>query len=120
MELLGRASELGACRSALGADPRPAGAVICGEPGIGKTTLFRAVIDLAATSGCRVLTTTGVLGEVDAPLANLSDLLDPSVGEVLDQLPAVQADALRVALRLAPVAARVDEALIVRATVNAL
>jgi hypothetical protein len=81
------------------------------------------MVDLSMVSGWRVLTTTGLRGgggEIGVPLANLADLLDPAAREVLGQLPEVQADVLRVALRLSPAGAWVDEALIARATVNTL
>jgi hypothetical protein len=42
------------------------------------------VVDAAAQVKWRVLVTTGLSGEVDVPLANLADLLDPpAAGEVL-------------------------------------
>src|SRR4051812_42961422 len=93
MELLGRESELAACLSASVSLQTPVGIVIAGAPGIGKTTLFRAVIDAVAMSKRRVVVTTGLSGEANVPLANLADLLDPAAGDVLAQLPAVQADA---------------------------
>jgi len=120
MILLGREPELAACRAVLGRVEAPVGIVISGEPGIGKTALFRAVVDLAVGSGWHVLSTTGLQSEVEVPLANLVDLLDPAVGDVLAQLPAVQGAALRGALRLEAVTAPVEEALIVRATVSAM
>lgn len=120
MELFGRRPELAACQAALHGHRLPSGVVISGAPGIGKTTLFRAVVKLSVASGWRALTTTGLRGEVGVPLANLTDLLDPAAREVVSQLPEVQADALRVALRLSAAATGVDEALIARATVNAL
>jgi len=42
MELLGRESELAGCLTASRSPQTPAGIVIAGQPGIGKTTLFRA------------------------------------------------------------------------------
>ena len=120
MALLGRESEMTACLAALGRPRIPAGIVIVGEPGIGKTALFRAVVNAAAQLKCRVLVTTGLSGEVDVPQTNLADLLDPTAREVLAQLPTVQAHALRVALRSAPATSPVDDTVIARATVNVL
>jgi DNA-binding CsgD family transcriptional regulator len=118
MGLLGRESELAACQAALSGDRMPAGVIISGVAGIGKTTLLRAVV--GSLSGCCVLTTTGLRGEIGVPLANLADLLDPAAREVLSQLPEVQAAALRVALRLSTGSARIDQALLARATLNTL
>ena len=73
--------------------------MITGAPGIGKTTVWRAVAD-AQPAGTVVLRTTGVQGG-QAALANLADLLDPVADAVLPRLPPPQADALRAALGLA-------------------
>jgi DNA-binding CsgD family transcriptional regulator len=119
MALLGRESELVACLAGLDGSA-PSGVAIVGEPGIGKTSLFRAVVEAVARTRRCVLVTTGLSAEADVPLVNLADLLDSAAGEVLSQLPVVQADALRVALRLASPTAPIDESMIARATVNTL
>jgi DNA-binding CsgD family transcriptional regulator len=98
----------------------PVGVVISGEPGVGKTILWRVIVDAAVASGWRVLSTTGIRSEVDAPLANLVDLLDPAARDVLAQLPRVQADALGAALKFVAATGALDEALVGRATVNAV
>jgi DNA-binding CsgD family transcriptional regulator len=119
--LLGRGPEVATCWAVLDRAGPASAVVLCGDPGIGKTAMHRAVADgAAARSGWRVLSTTGLRSEVDVPLANLADLLDPAARTVVNQLPGVQADALRGALRLAPMPQRVDEALLVRATVNTI
>ena len=64
-----------------------------GAPGIGKTTLWRAVAD-AQPAGTVVLRTTGLQGG-QAGLANLADLVEPVTGVVLPRLPQPQANALR-------------------------
>ena len=120
MALAGREREMAACRTALQHDEGAAAAMLVGEPGIGKTTLYREFIAEAATGLGRVLTTTGLRGDIDMPMANLVDLLDPAVRDLLPRLPAPQADALRVVLRLLPVQGELDEFLIARAAVNAL
>ncbi|MGP4097859.1 AAA family ATPase [Nonomuraea sp. KM90] len=120
MRVLGRDSELSACRLALQAGRTPLGMLISGEPGAGKTLLCRTVAELAKASGWNVLATTGLRTEVGVPLANLADLLDPAVLGVLDLLPEVQAAALRAALRLAPASRPPEPALIARAAVAAI
>ena len=92
--LLGRFAELAACQKALsgGGGPGTAAAVITGPPGIGKTSLWRAVAD-SQPAGVMVLRTTGVPGG-QAAFANLADLLDPVAGQVLPRLPAPQASRL--------------------------
>jgi len=73
--------------------------VIRGEPGIGKSALLRWTLERAAPA--HRLQACGVESELELPFAVLHQLLYP----VLDRLyglPAVQAEALRSALGLAP------------------
>ena len=102
MELLGRLPELSACRAALSGDQNHAVAVIiAGPPGIGKTTLWRAVAD-SQSSDAIVLRTTGMPG-ARAGLANIADLLDPVLDVALPSMPVPQASALSSALgRISP------------------
>src|SRR6516164_567816 len=102
MELLGRLPELSACRAALSGDQNHAVAVIiAGPPGIGKTTLWRAVAD-SQSSDAIVLRTTGMPG-ARAGLANIADLLDPVLDVALPSMPVPQANALSSALgRISP------------------
>ena len=120
MRLLSRLAELAACRGALSADAGDgaAAAVITGAPGIGKTSLWRAVAESQPAS-LAVLRTTGVAGG-QAAFANLADLLDPVAGQVLPGLPAPQASALRAALGLAAAEMPLGETLLERAAVAAL
>ena len=112
-------AELAACRGALSdASAGAVAAVITGAPGIGKTSLWRAV---ASSWPARVvvLRTTGVPSG-QAAFANLADLLDPVVGRMLPRLPAPQASALRAALGLAVAEGPLGEALLERAAVGVL
>ncbi len=119
MRLLGRAAELAACRGALSdADAGAVAAVIAGAPGIGKTSVWRAVAE-SWPAGVVVLRTTGVSGG-QAAFANLADLLDPVAGRVLPGLPYPQAAALRAALGLAAVETPLGETVLERAAVAAL
>jgi len=114
--LLGRVAELAVCQGALAPERAGGGAavVIAGAPGIGKTSLWRAV------AGCQpgaVLRTTGVPGGQPG-LANLAELLDPVAATVLPGLPEPQARALRAALGLAPAEMPLAETVLERAVVT--
>jgi DNA-binding CsgD family transcriptional regulator len=102
-EVIGRDAEL--ARTAAFLDALLTGAsglVIEGEAGAGKTTLWLAGVEEARERGYRVLETRPVEAEARLPFAGLGDLVGSVVDEVLDELPEPQADALRVALLLAP------------------
>src|ERR687895_376494 len=72
-----------------------------GEAGIGKTALMRWAIGRA--TGMRVLRARGIETESDIPFAGLAELVTPLLDR-LDDVPAVQAGALRGALALGPAA----------------
>lgn len=80
--------------------PGPAGLLVEGEPGIGKTTVWSEAVRLAAEFGFRVLSARASAAEAKLAFAVLADLLDDVDLTVLDQLPPVQRVALnRVLLR---------------------
>jgi DNA-binding CsgD family transcriptional regulator len=101
--LLGRDEELAAVRRTVGEARagRSGVLVLEGEPGIGKTSLLRRAI--AEAEDVRVLRAQGVESEAELAHAGLHELLRPILA-LVDQLPAPQAEALRGALLLAPVA----------------
>ena len=70
-----------------------------GEAGIGKTALMRWAIGQA--TGMRVLRARGIETESDIPFAGLAELVTPLLDR-LDDVPEVQARALRGALALGP------------------
>jgi DNA-binding CsgD family transcriptional regulator len=72
----------------------PAGLVITGEAGMGKTTLWLAGCRDAVASGVRVLSARGDPAEVRLTFAALADLLGDVEQDVIDQLPTVQQSAL--------------------------
>src|SRR5689334_9027889 len=82
--MLGRLAELAVCEKALAAagEDGAAAVVISGAPGIGRTTLWRAVVG-SREPGVMVLRTTGVPGWQPS-WANLADLLDPAAETVED------------------------------------
>ena len=99
--LIGREVESARLATALASARAGAGAalVLVGEPGIGKTTLLRGLVDQAGEM--TVLETAGVESEADLPYAALIDVLQPVLHR-LDALPEAQAVALSTALALGP------------------
>ncbi len=97
--LLGRADECRRLTALL--DAARAGTtgvvVLRGEPGIGKTTLLEYAAGRA--DGMTVLRARGVAFESELAFSGLYELVRPVLG-YLDELPPVQADALRVAFAL--------------------
>src|SRR5690348_13721803 len=73
-----------------------------GPAGIGKTELLRFAID--AAGDFNVLRARGMESESDIPFAGLAELVTPLLAH-LDEIPSVQAEALRAALALGPPAA---------------
>jgi DNA-binding NarL/FixJ family response regulator len=96
-ELFGRDRELEAGRRFLEGDGAR-GLVIEGAAGIGKTAVWRALLDAARDDGYLVLECIGDSAEARLTFVGLGDLLGESVGEVLPRIPAPQARALEVAL----------------------
>jgi DNA-binding CsgD family transcriptional regulator len=69
-----------------------------GEPGIGKTTLWRAAVAAARERGFAVITSTPAQAEIQLSSTALRDLLDPAFDEIADDLPAPQRQAIAVTL----------------------
>jgi DNA-binding NarL/FixJ family response regulator len=76
----------------------PAGLVLEGEPGIGKTTVWRAAIDAARGRSYRVLICRASEPESVLSFLGLGDLLDDIADDDLEALPEPQAKALELAL----------------------
>jgi DNA-binding CsgD family transcriptional regulator len=74
--------------------------VLDGAAGVGKTTLWKAGIELAEESR-RVLSVRPVEAEAKLAYGGLADLIGPAVDEVLPFLPPPQRGALEIALLLA-------------------
>ena len=101
-QIFGRDAELRTIGALIGDLPRSPGAlVLTGPAGAGKTTLLRAGAALAAEHAYTVLATTPAHSDLRLAFAGLSDLLERSLGTVIDEIPPPQARALRVALALA-------------------
>ena len=100
-EIIGREHELAEVRRFL--DPAngvPAALTLEGEPGIGKTVLWREGVELARARGFRVLRAIPATAETRLSFAALADLLEPVLADVLPTLPPPQRRALEVALLL--------------------
>jgi DNA-binding CsgD family transcriptional regulator len=76
----------------------PGCVVLEGEPGIGKTTVWRELVEMAEGRGYRVLSCRPAEAEAKLSFAGLADLLSTLERDVVEELPAPQRDALRVAL----------------------
>jgi DNA-binding CsgD family transcriptional regulator len=97
--LFGRAAERAQIAGLLEAAraSRSSALLLMGEPGVGKTALLDDAREQAA--GMHVLVARGVKSEAELPFAALHQLIRPSL-ELIDALPAPQANALRSALGL--------------------
>ncbi|MFC8846776.1 MULTISPECIES: AAA family ATPase [unclassified Micromonospora] len=97
-ELFGRHDDLAQLAEFLDGVRHGGGArLICGEPGVGKSSLMTAATELALTSGMRVLRASGSEFEAEVSYSGLHQLLLP-VHAALDRLPPGPREALSVAL----------------------
>ena len=100
----------------LSVERRPAGLVISGEAGIGKTTLWLAGVAEAAERGFRVLSARAGQAETVLTYAALADLLGGVDPLVLAELPEVQRIAVdRVLLRATADGPSTDESVVAAA-----
>ena len=99
--MVGRKDERARLKALLDAarEGRSGALLLHGPPGIGKTELLRYAIEEA--SGFRLLRARGIESESDIPFAGLAELVTPLLAH-LDEIPSVQATALRGALALGP------------------
>lgn len=79
----------------------PAARVVQGEPGIGKTTVWLAGLELAHERSYDVLAARPTAAETALSFAGVGDLFGDSLGEIVNELPPPQRHALEVALLLA-------------------
>jgi DNA-binding CsgD family transcriptional regulator len=100
---VGRAAELATVERFLA--PGTAGAgrvlVVCGEPGIGKSTVWQAGVGLARSRGFAVWSTRASEAEAQLSFAGLADLVEGAGAGVLAGLPPPQRRAVEVAVRRA-------------------
>jgi DNA-binding NarL/FixJ family response regulator len=101
-ELVGRADESARVAAFVEAlRERPGALLIRGEPGIGKTVLWREGVAAAERAGVRVLAARCAEAEMPIPLGAVADLLDPVYAEIESALAEPQRLALAAALGLA-------------------
>ena len=99
-DVVGRDEELAAITGFLEPGAPACAAVIDGEPGIGKTTVWRAAAGAAAARGFRALEARPAESEATLAFSSLADLLGDVLDDVLAELPPPQRRALEVALLL--------------------
>jgi DNA-binding CsgD family transcriptional regulator len=99
--LVGRHAELARIDAVLASrDGLPAGLLLHGREGIGKTVLWRETVHRAREKGYRVLDCALSRNESRLTFAGLADLIGPLLGEVLRELAPPQARALEAALAI--------------------
>jgi DNA-binding CsgD family transcriptional regulator len=119
-QLVGREEELGTIVRLVDAPEQlPCAAVLPGEAGIGKTTLWLAGIEAAAARSYRILSSRPTGAETRFSFAGLTDLLSNAGGVVAD-LPPIQRRALEAALLLGESELDADERAVAAAFLEAL
>ena len=97
--VVGRADELAAIARFLdGVTAGPAALVLRGDPGIGKSVLWRAGCAEARRGGIRTLVCRPSESEATMSFTALADLLPADLDEAQAGLPPIQREALLVAL----------------------
>jgi hypothetical protein len=89
---VGRDAELAAVGEGLRADA-PHLVVICGEAGIGKTTVWEAALERASAAGFRALVARPTESESQLAYSALNDVLADVLDELLPELPPPRAHA---------------------------
>jgi DNA-binding CsgD family transcriptional regulator len=119
--VVGRDAELGAIERFLDdARARFTALVLEGEPGIGKTTVWREATRRAEERGYRVLSCRPVQAEATLAFASLGDLLAPVGEATVAMLPEPQRVALEVALLQRPASGAVADRRTVGAALTSL
>jgi DNA-binding CsgD family transcriptional regulator len=95
-ELIGREEEVHVALTAFAT--LPAVVALEGEAGIGKTSVWRAVLERLGAGGAVVLSARPAEAEKQLSYAGIADLLEPVLDDSLAELPAPQRQALETAL----------------------
>jgi DNA-binding NarL/FixJ family response regulator len=96
--IVGRDDELQHVRSFVDAHRWPGAVVVCGEPGIGTTTVWDAGLGAAGDAGIRSMVARPTELDAGLPLSTLADLCVDLLEELAPALPEPQRKALSVAL----------------------
>lgn len=108
--MIGRTAEVAAITAALDGGRGSAGVVVlCGDAGIGKTTLWLAGIAEATAQGYQVLSCRPSTAEARFSYAALADLLNRISDDVLQALPPVQRRAIEAVLMIGEENLQADE-----------
>jgi DNA-binding CsgD family transcriptional regulator len=110
--VVGREVELDTVESFLDGAGRPTVVAIVGEPGIGKSTVWAECVARARSRDASILEARPAESEAKLSFAGLADLLSSVPVAVLDAIPAVQRQALEVALLRAQAARPPDRRLL--------
>lgn len=117
--MVGRAADVALVHGFVAASSRSGGALLLtGDAGVGKTEILDVAARHAASTGTRVLRTTGAQFEAKLSFAGLNQVLGPLAG-VVDALPRPQRVALAAAFGLAD-AAPADQLVVSSATLELL
>jgi DNA-binding CsgD family transcriptional regulator len=100
VDVFGREAEFEVLAGFVGSQADAGSLLIEGEPGIGKTTLWRAAVAHAAGLDRRVLSSSPASAESQLSFAGLDDLLAGALPDVAADLPIPQVRALQLALLL--------------------
>jgi DNA-binding CsgD family transcriptional regulator len=112
---LGRGAELSEVEGFLAPGRAGRVLVVCGEPGIGKSTMWEAAVGLARSRRFAAWCARPSQAEAQLSFAGLADLLEGAAAGVLAGLPGPQRDALEVAVRRAAPAGAPPEPLAIAA-----
>src|SRR4051812_35782556 len=100
LDLIGRKTERRLLESMIaGVEMHGAAVVICGEPGVGKSTLLDYAAAAAKAASITVVRVRGVESEAVLPYATMADVLAP-LRHLFDLLPRLQRQAIDVCLGL--------------------
>jgi DNA-binding CsgD family transcriptional regulator len=120
-QVIGRDREVAAVEAFLDSlRAGPAALFVSGEPGIGKSTVWRAGVAFARSRSFRVLLCRPAEAEARLSFVALADLLESIPQEVLASLPAPQREALEVALRRAAATDPLDRVAVARGALAAI
>jgi DNA-binding CsgD family transcriptional regulator len=119
--VIGRREEIAAVETSLDSlEAGPAALYVSGEPGIGKSTLWRAGVSAARSRSYRVMLSRPAETEAGLSFVALADLLESVPQEAVASLPGPQRRALEIALRLDGAAEQLDRVALARGALSVI